>query len=113
MITRLYVNNFQCLVAFEAHLDSFEVLCGPNGAGKSSVFAARQLIRNLATGDGFLGGTGERNLANLEFTSWMASRVQEFELEVTADSHVFHYKLHLEQVGDQQPRIIREQATCD
>jgi predicted ATPase len=36
MITRLYVNNFRSLVAFEAHFDSFGVLCGPNGYGKSS-----------------------------------------------------------------------------
>jgi len=58
MITRLYANNFRCLVAFEAGFDSFGVLCGPNGSGKSSVFDALMLIRNLATGDGYLGGRG-------------------------------------------------------
>ena len=51
MITRLYVNNFRCLVAFEAEFDSFGVLCGPNGAGKSSVFDALRLLQNLGTGD--------------------------------------------------------------
>ena len=60
MITRLYANNFRCLVAFKAEFDSFGVLCGPNGAGKSSAFDALRLIRNLATGDGYLGGEGER-----------------------------------------------------
>ena len=40
MITRLYANNFRCLVAFKTEFDSFGVLCGPNGAGKSSVFDA-------------------------------------------------------------------------
>ncbi len=60
MITRLYANNFRCLVAFRAEFDSFGVLCGPNGAGKSSVFDALQLIRNLGTGDGLLGGEGEK-----------------------------------------------------
>ena len=62
MITRFYANNFRCLVAFEAALDSFGVLCGPNGAGKSSVFDAIGLLRNLGTGDGLLGGTGEMDV---------------------------------------------------
>ena len=81
MITRLYANNFRCLVTFEAKFDSFGVLCGPNGAGKSSVFDVLRLIRNLATGDSYLGGQGERDIPNLEFTSWLPeSRVQEFEV---------------------------------
>ena len=37
MITRLYANNFRCLVAFDITFDSFGVLCGPNGAGKSTL----------------------------------------------------------------------------
>ena len=70
MITRLYANNFRCLVAFRAEFDSFGVLCGPNGAGKSSVFDALYLIRNLGTGDSLLGGEGERDVPFLEFTNW-------------------------------------------
>ena len=62
MITRFYANNFRCLVAFKTEIDSFGVLCGPNGAGKSSVFDALRLIRNLATGDAYLGGSGERDI---------------------------------------------------
>ena len=49
MITRLYANNYRCLVAFETKFDSFGVLCGPNGAGKSSVFDALGALRNLAS----------------------------------------------------------------
>jgi energy-coupling factor transporter ATP-binding protein EcfA2 len=114
MITRIYANNFRCLVAFEAQFDSFGVLCGPNGAGKSSVFDALKLIRNLASGDCFLGGEGERDLARLEFTNWLDSTIQEFELGVTAEGHSFEYLLHIEQVADdKKPRIIRERATCD
>lgn len=114
MITRLYVNNFRCLVAFDAKFDSFGVLCGPNGAGKSSVFDALRLIRNLATGDSFLGGDGERDIPHLEFTNWQESRVQEFELGVTAGGHVFEYIIHIEQTADsEKPRIVKERATCD
>jgi predicted ATPase len=119
MITRLYVNNFRCLVAFKAEFDSFGVLCGPNGAGKSSVFDALGLIRNLGTGDGLLGGIGEMDVPRLEFTRWtegtnQESAIQEFELGLSVDGHAFEYVLHLEQKADfEKPRIIREKATCD
>jgi len=114
MITRFYANNFRCLVAFKTEIDSFGVLCGPNGAGKSSVFDALRLIRNLATGDAYLGGSGERDIPQLAFTNWLESTVQEFELGVTADGHSFEYLLHIEQVAShEKPRIVREQATCE
>src|SRR3989442_655589 len=114
MITRLYANNFRCLAAFKSELDSFGVLCGPNGAGKISVFDAVRLIRNLATGDGLLGGEGERDVSRLEFTNWLKSTIQEFELGVTAEGHAFEYIIHIEQKADfEKPRFIKERATCD
>ncbi len=114
MITRLYANNFRCLVAFEAAFDSFGVLCGPNGAGKSSVFDALRLLRNLGTGDGLLGGTGEQDVPRLEFTKWLDSRVQEFELSLSVGEHTFDYILHIEQKNDlEKPRVRYESAMCD
>jgi len=115
MITRLYVNNFRCLVNFKAEFDSFAVLCGPNGAGKSSVFDAVRLLRNLGTGDVLLGGKGDQqDLTQLEFTEWLDSKIQEFELSLSVDGHAFDYVLHIEQTADfEKPRIIREEATCD
>ena len=73
MITRLYANNFRCLVAFEAKFDSFGVLCGPNGAGKSSVFDVLKMIRDLATSEAVLGGDGPNDIKELEFTNWLDS----------------------------------------
>ncbi len=114
MITRLYVNNFRCLVNFKAEFDSFAVLCGPNGAGKSSVFDALRLLRNLATGDALLGGTGEHDIPGLEFTKWLDSTVQEFELGLSVEGHAFEYVIHIEQTSDsEKPRVIRENALCD
>jgi hypothetical protein len=114
MITRLYANNFRCLVAFKAEFDSFGVLCGPNGAGKSSVFDAVRLLRNLGTGDGMLGGTGEQDVRRLEFTDWLDSTVQEFELGLNASGHALEYVLHIEQKADfERPRITHEKALCD
>ena len=114
MITRLYANNFRCLVGFTAEFDSFGVLCGPNGSGKSSVFDALRLLRNLGTGDGLLGGTGEQDVPKLEFTKWLNSRVQEFELRLSVDGQTFDYVLHLEQTIDfEKPRVRYEKALCD
>ncbi len=114
MITRIYANNFRCLVAFEAKFDQFAVLCGPNGSGKSSVFDVLRLIRNLGTGDGILGGTGEHDISHLEFTNWLDSTVQEFEIGVSTPEHDFEYVIHLEQKADfEKPRIVKEQARCD
>jgi energy-coupling factor transporter ATP-binding protein EcfA2 len=114
MITRLYANNFRCLVAFEAKFDSFGVLCGPNGAGKSSVIDVLKLLRDLATGDAYLGGEGEKDIRQLEFTKWLKITTQEFELEVTAKGHNFQYRLGLEQFdNDEKPRVFHERAVCD
>jgi ABC-type hemin transport system ATPase subunit len=114
MITSIYVNNFRCLVAFDAAFDSFGVLCGPNGTGKSSVFDALRLIRNLAVGDATLGGAGEEDVPRLEFTEWLDSTVQEFELDLSVDGRAFKYVVHMEQkAAFEKPRIIREIAECD
>jgi predicted ATPase len=114
MITRLYANNFRCLVAFEVEFGPFGLLCGPNGAGKSSVFDVLRLIRDLATGDALLGGEGERDIEHLEFTEWMQSTVQEFELGLHAEGRRFQYRLHLEQAASEhKPRVIQESASCE
>ncbi len=114
MLTRLYANNFRCLVAFEARFDSFCLLCGPNGSGKSSVFDAINLLRDLATGESVLGGAGDRDIPSLELTGWLDSKVQEFEIDFQAEGHKLGYLIHLEQVTPElKPRVIREQSTCD
>jgi energy-coupling factor transporter ATP-binding protein EcfA2 len=114
MITRLYANNFRCLVAFKAEFESFVVLCGPNGSGKSSIFDALRLIRNLASGEGILGGDRDQDVPLLEFNNWLNSTVQEFEIGVNSEGHSFEYLIHIEQKAEfEKPRIIKEKATCD
>jgi hypothetical protein len=50
----------------------------------------------------------------LEFTNWLKSTIQEFELGVTAEGRAFEYTIHIEQKADfEKPRIVKEQATCD
>jgi predicted ATPase len=112
MITRLYANNYRCLVAFEAQFDSFNVLCGPNGAGKSSVFDALRVLRDLASADIMV--DDQKAVKYREHTNWLDSKVVEFEMDMRAEGCAFNYRLHIEQVADSvKPRIIEEQATCD
>ncbi len=40
MLTRVYVNNFKCMVNFERKLSALNLLLGANGSGKSTLFEA-------------------------------------------------------------------------
>jgi predicted ATPase len=116
MITRFYANNYRCLVAFEITFDPMAVFCGINGTGKSSVFDAIQFVRDLATGNCFFGGPAnynDRTVSQLEFTHWLKSENQEFELDIEADGYHFHYVIHLEQIQPHEPRIKKELVLCD
>lgn len=109
MITRLYANNYRCLVAFETTFDSFSVICGPNGSGKSSVFDVIEVVRKLAAAD----VTVEQALHYGEHTKWLDSKVTDFELEMNVGGSAFLYKIRVEQVADyEKPRIIQESAQC-
>jgi predicted ATPase len=116
MITRFYANNYRCLVAFEINFDPMAVFCGINGTGKSSVFDAIKFVRDLATGNCFLGGSensNNRTVSQLEFTHWLKSDTQEFELDLESDGYHFRYLIHLEHIQGHEPRIKKEQVFCD
>jgi predicted ATPase len=92
------------------------VFCGANGTGKSSVFDAIKFLRDLATGNCFLGKARDDTggpVSKLEFTHWLDSRTQEFEIEIEAEGHHFSYVIHLEQTEPHEPRIIKEIAACE
>ena len=89
MLTRLYASNFRCLLNFDMKFGSFGVGSGPNEAGKSSVSDVLRLIRDLASGDGVLGGDDPRDVPGLEFTAWQKDSVHRFEVDLTVGGHAF------------------------
>ncbi len=114
MLTRIYANNFRCLIAFEIKFDSFCVLCGANGSGKTSIFDVVSMLRDLAMGEAQLGGEGPRDIKDLELTNWLDSTIQEFEIDLLVSGHEFRYVVHIEQITQEhKPRIVHEQASCD
>ena len=81
-----------------------------------SMFEAIRFIRDLATGKCFLGdiGSGAPNVVStLDFTIWMKSDSQEFEVEFDINGQLLVYTIHLEQTESREPRIIKEIACCD
>jgi hypothetical protein len=55
----------------------------------------------VAPGKAILGGDGPDDIKQLDFTSWLKSTQQEFELGVQAADHDFEYRIHIEQAhGD-------------
>ncbi len=116
MVTKLYVNNFRSLVAFNIEFNTMNVLCGVNGAGKSSVFDAIQFVSLLATGNCFFGEESDdngRTISKLDFTNWINSSTQEFEIELKYNNSTFKYIIHLNQEGSFPPRVIKECAFCN
>jgi len=116
MLTRFYANNYRTLVAFDIRFDAMAVFCGANGTGKSSMFDAIRFIRDLATGKsilGDLGSDGPNVVSTLDFTIWMKSSSQEFEVEFDIDGQQLAYTIHLEQTASKEPRITKEIARCN
>jgi len=92
------------------------VFCGANGTGKSSMFDAIRFVRDLATGKSILGDLGSDSpnvVSTLDFTIWMKSSSQEFEVEFDINGQQLAYTIHIEQTISKEPRITKEIARCD
>ena len=108
MLTRLYVDNFLCLVNFELELDETNVLLGPNGCGKTSVLKALSLLQQLITHSAKI----DEVMSIGDLTRWQSRNEQRFELTLTINENIYHYTLVIEHDRDRrQMRIINELLT--
>jgi predicted ATPase len=106
MLTRIYVDNFRCLVNFELKLDRLNLLMGENGSGKTTVF---EVLRRL---QGFIGGrlNTDEAFPLEDLTRWQQQlNVQRFEVEFQAEKDVYCYSLTVWHDLDQAVGIVAQE----
>ena len=105
MLTRLYADNFRCLVNFELMLDETNVLLGPNGSGKTSVLHVlgrmqKFIVNSARVGEAF-------PARDLSLTQ--ARNKQRFELDLNVDGDVYRYAVDVEHDLDRRQMRISEE----
>lgn len=111
MLRRLYVDNYKCLVNFEARFSELTLLLGPNGSGKSSVldivFGLRRLLEGIAK------ITDAEIFPPRTLTRWQSRRVQVIELDAELDGELLTYRLEVEhELETQRARVREERLSC-
>lgn len=92
MITRVYADNFRCLVNFEWKPGRLALLLGENGSGKTTVVEMVAALRTLITEQQPVRRTfhpGSR-------TRWESRLEQRFELDATVEGVSYAYSLVIE-----------------
>lgn len=110
MITRLYVDNYACLVNFELRLTELSLLLGRNGSGKTSVLNVMYALRRLLSGETKI--TDADTFPTKTLTRWQSRNEQVFEVEVSFDGAPLVYRLEIEHDRTmKRARIIKETLT--
>lgn len=92
MLTRLYVDNYKCLVNFDLRLGREHLLMGSNGTGKSSVFEVLSALRRLHHADARV----DDLFPAPTLTRWQSRSLQVFELEASLPEGLYRYRLEVE-----------------
>lgn len=107
MITRLYVDNFRCLVNFELKLENFHLLAGLNGSGKSSVLDVVDGLQRLLSGQAKVNDKSVLPYASR--TRWSDRDTQVVELHTQVGGEEMRYRLKVQhESGGRRARIIFE-----
>jgi predicted ATPase len=105
MLTRLYVNNFRCLVNFELKLGRLNLLVGENGSGKTSVFDVLHRLRLFLSGDSKV----DVAFPSRDLTRWQTAGMQRFEIELALGSDSYVYLLLIEHDTDRRIMRVKEE----
>ena len=106
MVTRLYVDNFRCLVNFELKLDETNILLGPNGSGKTSVLDVLRRIQDLVA----RGARIEEAFPTDDLSSTQARNIQLIEVDLQIEDCSYHYALQIEHERHRRRMRIAEET---
>ena len=107
MLSRIYVDNFRCMVNFECRLGAQQLILGPNGAGKSSLFDVLALLRDFCV----RGETPDDRFVGRSRTRWQELPEQTFELDVSGNSGLYTMRLVVDSWGNpERPRVLTEEV---
>lgn len=113
MLTRVYADNYRCMVNFECRLGARQLILGPNGAGKSTLFDVLALLRDFC----IRGDRPDRESPDTRFvgpsrTRWQKVSEQTFELDVTGNGGTYRLRLIIDAWGHpEKPRVVKEEVT--
>src|SRR4030067_3806848 len=92
MLTRIYIDNFRCLVNFELRLDRLNLLLGDNGTGKTTVFDVLRRIQQFVTASAKVSSVFPAQ----DLTRWQSGRRQRFALNLQIEQVCYTYSLAVE-----------------
>jgi predicted ATPase len=105
MLTRLYADNFRCLVNFELKLARLSLLLGENGSGKTSAFEVLHRLRSFVDGDSKVDAVFPPS----DLTRWQTTGMQRFELDMAIGSDAYGYRLLVEHDTDRRKMRVKEE----
>lgn len=113
MLTRIYIDNYRCLVNFACEFGARQLILGGNGAGKSTLFDVLALLRDFCV----RGETPGRERPGAAFvgdsrTGWQGVAEQTFEIEVTGNGGAYQLRLIIDSWGNpERARVVKEEVT--
>ena len=107
MLTRVRVDNYQCLVDFELELGPFTLLVGANGSGKTSLLEALRALRELLVEQRLVGSC----FPSASRARWDRRAHQAIEIDVEREGARYRYELSIahEQGRSQSDSLIRRE----
>ena len=106
MITRLYIDNFKCMVNFELKPGPVQLFYGENGSGKSSVFEVIARLRDFLT----WGKPVQEMFPRSTLTAWQSKKVQSLEVDLLAEVGTSRYRLAVEHHPDNEQCRVQEEV---
>src|SRR5579864_4710288 len=105
MLSRLYIDNYQCFVNFTFRPKAKQLILGINGTGKSALLGALRSLRDFS----IVGYKADQIFTPETRTRWQTLSQQSFELEVTGNGGKYVYTLWIEVASEKaKSRVVKE-----